>query len=69
MLVTMDQTWETNVKTTTFLVVSGDLPFKLDITVNCTNSKMSKHEYPCIKEVKNFLLKAFHLRHGLRVLK
>ena len=69
MLVTMDEHWEPTVEDTSYWVVSRKLPFKLDIIVNCTISKIGPNEYLSKEEIKNFLRKAFQLSHGSGFLK
>ena len=65
----MDETWASIVKTTVYSVVIRELDLKLGIIINCTSSKVAQDEYPYTEELKNFLYKAFRLRHGLGFLK
>ena len=69
MLAMMDETWASIVKTTAYLVVIGEFNLKLQIIINCSSSKIVQDEYPYAEELKNFLYKAFRLRHGLGFLK
>ena len=69
MLAMIDETWESIVKTTAYSVVIRELLLKLEIIINCTGSKIGQDEYQYIEEIKNFLHKAFRLRHGMGFLK
>ena len=69
MLAMMDGTWASIVKTTAYSVVIGEFNLKLQIIINCSSSKIGQDEYPYTEELKNFLYKAFRLRHGLGFLK
>ena len=65
----MDETLTPYVRTNAYSVVIKDLPLKVDITVNFTNSKIVQDKYPYIGKIKNFLHKVFQIRHGLGFLK
>ena len=69
MLAMMDETWASIVKTTVYSVVMRELHLNLQIIITCISSKIGQVEYPYTEEIKNFLHKAFRLRHGMGFLK